>query len=152
MILTACATNEDSWETPSLGHSDFSYFILEALSQFEATDTNNDNWISAEEIFEYVKPEVIAFELTRDTIQTPQIGDYYSGELVLFGFVEVTLNTMPSNVSGITIDGVKYSSLPEEFTWIVGTAHTFGVESTQVQVSEGVRLSFSSWSDGTTSP
>ncbi|MBA7620442.1 hypothetical protein ES703_27791 [subsurface metagenome] len=153
VILTSSAKNEDSWSTSSIRHGDFSYFLLEAISDFEVTDTNNNHQISAEEIFNRVKPEVIAWEAEWDLIQTPQIGDYYPGELVLFGFAKVAFDTTPSDTSRITVDGARYyAPARREFTWIVGTVHTFTVESMEVQVSDGERLLFTSWSDGNTSP
>ena len=71
----------------------------------------------------------------------------------MFGFTKVIFDTTPSDTSRMTVDGARYyAPARREFVWIVGTVHTFTVESTEVQVSEGERLLFTSWSDGAISP
>jgi uncharacterized repeat protein (TIGR02543 family) len=151
VILAAAAQNESSYSFSELKQGVFSYFVVEAISQFEGTDTNSDYYLSLEEIFNYARPEVISFVDDYGENQTPQIGDYYSGELALFGFVKVTFNVAPSSISSVIVDGSRYSALPEELTWITGTEHSFRLESTQVQISDGERIVFSSWSDGSAS-
>ena len=63
VILTACAENENSTEFSALGHSIFSYYVIEALNSLESVDVNANHEVSAEEIFNYANTEVLSWTL-----------------------------------------------------------------------------------------
>lgn len=83
VILAACDEDESSWEYPSLGHGIFSYYILEGFDNIEAVDANGYREVSAEGLFDYVKPKVINYSQEYFISQHPQLYDGYKGELVL---------------------------------------------------------------------
>ena len=56
----------------------------------------------------------------------------------------ITVNTTPTGLL-ITVDGTSYAS-PHSFQWLPGSQHTLAVSSPQD--SDGVRRTFSDWSDG----
>ena len=61
VILAGCGGDEVSWQYPSLGHSVFAYYLLNAFDNLEAVDTNDNRKISAEELFYYARPKVISY-------------------------------------------------------------------------------------------
>ena len=76
VILAACAKNEKSYESISLEHGIFSYYILDGFDYFGLVDTDGNGEISAEKFFSYAKPKVTAYE----SRQHPQISDGYTPE------------------------------------------------------------------------
>lgn len=70
VVLTACTEDEDSLEHPALQHGVFSYYVIEGLTTGLA-DTNGDNIISAEEVYDYAAPRATAWNPN----QHPQIYD-----------------------------------------------------------------------------
>jgi hypothetical protein len=148
IVLMACRSDESSWYNTVFQHSIFSYFVLEALREFEAADTNNDMELSAEEIFNYAQPE------TEDRLkgeQHPQMSDQYSGELSLL--IKVTTDVgpdLPGDINFLSIDGKAYSpsELPISFIWAPGSSHDFRVVSL-ASGGSGVEYVFNSWDDGT---
>jgi uncharacterized caspase-like protein len=79
--MTACEADEVAWEYEELGHSVFSYYILQGFNNLGDVDINNDGKASAEEFFYYVEPKVRAYTGEK---QIPQLSDGYPGELNLF--------------------------------------------------------------------
>ncbi len=59
-IVTASQEAQNSWESSELEHGVFTYYILKAL-QNPASDTNNDGWLSVEEIYHYAKDPVAQY-------------------------------------------------------------------------------------------
>jgi len=150
VILASSDANESSWENMALGHGVFSYYLLEAFDNLELVDTNGDYEISAEEIFYYVEPKVVAFEEAWGEDQHPELGDGYVGQLGLF--CQATFDASPDVIS-LTIDGTTYSpaELPTSFLWLPGSVHDCGAPS-WVSGGTGTQYLFTSWSDGNASP
>jgi uncharacterized caspase-like protein len=71
VVLTAADDDEYSYEFDQIEHGLFTYFVIEAITEFE--DLNRNNELSAEEIFQYVlqKPWFDNFG------QHPQLHDGY---------------------------------------------------------------------------
>ena len=86
IIITGCTGREKCWQEKAYEHGVFSYYLIEALSQFDAVDVNGDGMISAEELFCYLKLKV-EFEFQQyppPSPQHPYINDNHDGELILF--------------------------------------------------------------------
>lgn len=161
VVMMGCQSRESSLEDRELGYGVFTYYILQAFSNFDATDANRDYEISAEEIFEYAKPKTIeeivapfanlpAF--SRGNVQHPVLytPPYHFSEINLF--MNVIFHTdanFPSDATVLTVNGKSYlpGALPASFTWLSGTANRFDVP-LQVSTEEGTRLVFTSWNDG----
>jgi len=130
---------------------------LQALSNFDATDTNHDYELSAEEIFDYAEAEISNGSLTHEDEsisegdrQHPVMSDCYSGELSLLMKVVFDCDArFPPDTTVMTLDGKPCleAQLPESFIWAAGTVHRFDV-SAQVDTENGTRLVFASWDDG----
>lgn len=159
-VLMSCQPDESSFEDPELKHGVFTYYILQALSNFDAADTNRDYELSAEEIFYYAKPktidEIIAPyanvpAVSKGDKQHPVLYDpHCSGELsLLMKVIFYTKAHFPPDTTVLTVDGKPYLSgeLPASFTLAAGLAHNFDIPS-QVDAGEGTRLVFTSWDDG----
>ena len=113
IILSPSAADEDTWATSDLDHSVFAYYIIEAFSQFEETDSDNNYELSVEEIFEYAETRTIDYTSNRYPITTqhPQMSDRYTGELSLL--IKVTANAeieTTQELDVLSIDGEIYSS------------------------------------------
>jgi hypothetical protein len=161
VVLMGCQQHESSLEDRELGYGVFTYYILQAFSNFDGADTNRNYQLSAEEIFEYAEPKTIEEivapfanlpALSRGNVQHPAlyIPPYRFGEINLF--MNITFHTdadFPSDAIVLTVDGKSYlpGDLPASFTWLSGTANRFDIP-LQVSTGEGTRLVFISWSDG----
>lgn len=151
VILMSSAANEVSWETPTLRHSVFVHYILEALDEF--ADVNHDYELSAEELFQYAEPETVDYtEFSGFTsTQHPVLYDGYPGELILL--VEFVFETEPSIPSGtpiLVVDNQPYLSYSSPLIYAPGSALELEVVS-PVGMGEGIRYVFASWGDGNTS-
>lgn len=154
VVLMSCRSDEGGWYSDDLKQSCFTYYLLEALSDFDATDSNSDMELSAEEIFYYAQPETTDHSM-RDAPETlhPVISDDYAGQLSLL--IRVTADVgpdLPGNINFLSIDGRMYSpsELPVSFTLAPGSSHDFEVES-PVSGGNGIKYVFDSWDDGTKS-
>jgi len=145
VIITASNETESSWEYGALEHGVFSYYILEGFDNLELLDDNEDNEISAEEIFLYIEPLVRNYT---EQDQHPQMYDGYEGELTLITTVKINLDTNPFKTS-ITVDEVSYTP-PVSFVWLFYTEHTFNI-SQQIFPEYETRFLFTSWNDGNNS-
>ena len=81
IVLTACNTTEEAFENDFMKHGVFTYFLLESfkLEQKNIVDINENEKISAEEIFNYAEPKVLNFTILppyQEEIH-PQIYDGY---------------------------------------------------------------------------
>ena len=143
-VLTACSTDESAWESASLDHGVFSYYLLDALGKLSQVDANDDYRISAEELFAYAQPKVQDYKSS----QHPQMYDGSSSQLDLFYFA--VFDASPQ-IASVTVDGKIYSgtALPATFCWAPGSAHHVGVQS-QVDSGVGTRYLFNAWSDNST--
>ena len=78
VAVTASAGSEVSWESSSLGNGVFSYYCVEGLgssSSVGPADTDGNNSISAEEVYDYSYSRVLSYT---SNDQTPQMVDNYS--------------------------------------------------------------------------
>lgn len=153
IILTACSPGEDAWDDYTLEHGVLSYYILEALGDFEATDANDNYEVSIEEIFEYARPRTTNYTEAKPVVQHPLISDNYEGELNLL--MKVTAGVEPDMAEDINILSTiekTYSpaELPVSFTWASASSHDFEAVS-PVSGGNGIRYVFTSWDDGNTS-
>jgi uncharacterized repeat protein (TIGR02543 family) len=121
---------------------------LEAISDAEPVDTNVNYEISAEELANYIKSNVVAYTTADPPIQHPQIYDSYAGELALFIMATFDISITAS----LTIDGTTYSpgQIPVSFLWLPGSVHECEVPSV-ANSGIGTQYVFTSWSDGDTS-
>lgn len=149
-VMTSCDADETAFSVMVLGHSVFSYYLLqaidEAINNLEIVDTNGDHDLSVQEVFDYVHPKVVAYADVCEEDQHPQL---YSTSLTGFGLLcQATFDISPS-VSSLTIDGITYSSsdLPISFTWMSRSMHHCEV-TPAVPIEEGIQYTFTSWSDG----
>lgn len=149
VIVTSSAADESAWEFEVLGHSVASYYLLEALDYPEPVDTNGNFGISAEEIANYIKSNVVAYTTADPPLQHPQLYDGYAGELALF--MMAIFDTMPGTTS-LAIDGTTYSpgQIPVSLLWMPGSVHECEVPSV-ANGGIGTQYVFTSWSDGDTS-
>ena len=161
VVLMGCQPHESSLEDRELGYGVFTYYILQAFSNFDAADTNRDYELSAEEVFDYAEPKTIEEIVapfanlpasSRGNVQHPAlyIPPYRFGEINLFmNIIFHTDADFPSDAIALTVDGKSYfpGELPASFTWLSGTANRFDIP-LQVSIGEGTRLVFTSWNDG----
>lgn len=130
IILTSSSANQGSWGSEYLGHSIFTFFILDSLFYVYEVDSNDDYEVSVEEVFARAEPRVVDTVEGWGESQNPQMDDNYDGELGLF--YEATLHVNPENESlNVDVDGLIYSSeiFPEKFRWTPNSTHTFSINS-----------------------
>jgi len=161
VVLMGCQQYESSFEDHDLGYGVFTYYILQALGNFDSVDVNRDYEISAEEIFKYAEPKTIE-EIVAPWANLQAISSGNRQHPVLytpiphFGennlFMNIVFNTeanFPPDATVLSIDGKSYlaGELPASFTWLSGTENRFEIP-IQVSIEEGTRLVFTSWNDG----
>jgi len=150
IILTAGTLDGVAYESTTLQHGVFPYYILEALREFDAADSDKNLELSVEEIFNYARSRTTDYTAGE---QHTQMSDRYSGELSLL--IKATADAesgMPQETNILNIDGKTYSSgeLPVSFIWAPGSSHDFESVSS-VSGGSGIQHVFSSWDDGNTS-
>ncbi len=155
IIMVQSTADEDSWSVTDLGHGAFTYYILEALKDFEAADSNNNLELSVEELFNYAKTRTTDYTSSHTGLSTqhPQMSDGYQGELALLIKVTADIEINIKTASSIlTIDEKTYLSsvLPQSFIWAPGSSHSIQAAS-EVSGETGTRYVFTSWDDGNTS-
>lgn len=145
VILMACRSSQTSMESGWLGNGVYSYYIIEALTNFGDADTNGDYVLSAEEIAAY------AYQPTYDYFhwQNPVISDNYADQLALLAMF-VFHTSLPSGNQLITIDGIPYTAFPNSLLWIPGTSHIIVIPDL-VDNGAGTRWVFTGWNDGESS-
>ncbi len=57
-VLAASREDQNSWESSELEHGVFTYYMLEAIHNPAASDTNGDGWVSVQEIYNYANNPV----------------------------------------------------------------------------------------------
>jgi len=150
--------DELSWNTSFHGtaYGVFTYYLLEALSEFSNADANRDYELSAEELFQYAEPETVSEntdiyvdgEFREGEMQHPVLADQYSGELsLLLKFLFKTEPSLPAGNEILVLDNKTYSSAPPEFTWAPGSVHDLTILSS-LDTGRGTRYVFTSWNDG----
>jgi hypothetical protein len=156
VVLMSSRSDELSWETGTLEHGVFTYYILEAVKNFDGADANHDYELSAEEVFQYATPKTISLTtvyaiLSQCTIQHPVISDRYSVELsLLTKFIFGVKPYLPPSTQILVLDDRTYTSTPPQLIWAPGSTHNLIVPSV-VQKRSDTRYIFTSWSDGNTS-
>jgi len=80
LVITASAEDESSYESDSLGHGVFTYYLLQGLDRSSADTHDGNGWISGEEAYDYLAPRVSSY--TSDQ-QNPQQSDGVPGEVDL---------------------------------------------------------------------
>jgi len=80
-FMTACESNEESWETSALQHGVFTYYFLRSFTL--ASDSNGDGVISMEEQFDYIYPRTVSYSTTLGEAHHPQEYDGITGETVI---------------------------------------------------------------------
>lgn len=87
IAVTATSGEEVGWESPSLGHGVFSYYLCEGLgwgSALGPADINNDGFITVQETYEYLSPRTVQYSTDNfSSVQTPQIQDNYGSPLII---------------------------------------------------------------------
>lgn len=160
VVLMSSRADELSWNTSFDGtdYGVFTYYLLEALSEFSIADANRDYELSAEELFQYAEPKTVSETTEWNTespgydIQHPVLSDDYSGELsLLLKFIFNTEPRLPSGSEILVLDNkIYYSSTPPAFTWAPGSVHDLTILSL-LDTESGTRNVFTSWNDGDTS-
>jgi len=154
VILAACDADEYSWwvsKHTGESYDVFSYYLLEAISEFTSADANRDYELSAEEIFRYAEPKTISVTSEFEDTQHPVLSDQYPGELsLLMKFIFKTEPELPLPWNVLVLDDKEYSSVPVELTWAPASVHNLTVLSPQGAFTH-TRYVFTSWNDGDTS-
>jgi hypothetical protein len=152
VVLLATTPYELGWETSALHNSVFIYFLLEAIENYDSTDTNHNLELSAEELFYYAGPKTSNYEILNlfESIQHPVLDDRYPGELSLLAIFALDINIdIPADVGIFTLDGANYPLVSGTHFLIPGVMHTLTVPQI-VDPGSGTRYVFASWSDGET--
>jgi len=154
VVLMSSGADEFSYSGDDGGI--FTYYLLEALSEFSIADANRDYELSAEELFQYAEPKTISettdFYINGNLqdVQHPVLSDDYSGELsLLLKFLFNTEPRLPSGGEILVLDNKTYSSAPPELTWAPGSVHDLTILSS-LDTGSGTRYVFTSWNDGDT--
>jgi ribosomal protein L21E len=147
VIMMACRYDETSWEYNDLQNGAYSYFVIQALGNFDLVDTNDDYILSAEEVAAYADTETWQYDYS----QTPQLSDMFNGQLALMDkFVFAINTTLPAGTCPLVLDDVNYTYIPGPLIWAPGSEHTLSVVE-GIEISTGTRIGFVGWSDGSTS-
>jgi len=109
VVLTSSNKDEDSHEKPTLGHSIFTYFFLDAFNNLDNVDDNNDNSISIQEVFNWAELKTVSFTKTRLQSQNPKISDCNYEQIKLMDFVENNNKIPPYATCFITIVTIMFS-------------------------------------------
>ncbi len=115
VVLTACRDEQQAYESDSLQNSVLTYFLVEGLdTSYTSTtrngyaDLNQNGQVSAEEIYNYVRPRVSR----QFASQQPELWDAYPGELEF-----ATLPTLISASSPARDQTNVSPESPIEITW-----------------------------------
>ena len=68
-FLLSSSANEESLEVSTLHHSVFTYFVIKGLKG--AANTNDDDFITIQELSNYVKTNVTMYAKNLGRVQTP---------------------------------------------------------------------------------
>lgn len=150
VIMTSSKIDETSSESQFLGHGVFTHFILQAIDEFDSSDTNGDYSLSAEEIYYYAATEVVEWAAMNDKSQYPVVSDRYYAELILL--IKFIFNVEPQSLNGIDVLFVDDNAYSEssELIWAPGSIHNLNVIPLY-DTGRGTRYVFTSWGDGNTS-
>jgi hypothetical protein len=154
VVLMSSQADEDSWNSQfddKGWRGAFSYYLLEALTEFDDADSNRDYELSVEELFSYAEPKTISHTTALDTIQHPVMSDQHSGEITLLMKSIFSVEPeLPPDYDILILDNEVYPSDPIELTSAPGSVHDINIPPL-VDITTGTRYVFASWSDGDTS-
>jgi hypothetical protein len=147
VLMWAGDSTSSLWYSNTFQHNCFSYYVIQALNNFDDADANHNFELSAEEIFNYASP----LTTNQHSNQHPIMSDGYSGELpIIEKFTFDTNISLPSTSTILTLDGTNYTSPPMPQYWAPGSSHTVSVPEI-VAGTSGTRYMFTGWDDGATS-
>lgn len=82
VFLAACKGSESSWESSSIGHGYFTYYLMEGLGNGSFLGpAASGGAVTAEGDFNYAAPRTKNAVAAQGSLQNPQIQDNYSGQL-----------------------------------------------------------------------
>jgi len=111
VVVTACRDYEYSLEMDELQNGLFTYHLVDGLSSSYA-DMNQNGFVSAEELYSYVRPRV-------DPYQTVDMWDGYPNELEFADLVPLMASTVPARgATGVS----QTADLTITWTWTVNQA------------------------------
>ena len=87
IVVTSCSKDEESYEKSLQDHSIFTHFLLEAFNNLNNIDSNSNNSISIQEIFNWVKQKTIFSANIRLRSQNPQICDCIYKQLGIINII-----------------------------------------------------------------
>lgn len=82
VVISASADYEYSIEWDAFRHGVFTYYLLDAMNGVADVYGNNDGFISAEECYAYLAPNVVSFTTSIGQVHHPQMLDASIGELI----------------------------------------------------------------------
>ncbi len=95
VVLTSCDQYEDSYEYTALKHSVFTYYILDALSNLDGIDKNNDGGICLEEVFDSAESNTRSYSRISLRSQNPGISNCAYESINLIDAQENTNTFLP---------------------------------------------------------
>jgi len=93
VVLSACAEGQVAWESNELYHGVFTYYLLQGMRGKADQEGNADEWVSAEECYEYLAPRVNSWALDAGITQgqNPQLYDADPGTDIDFVSIETVV-------------------------------------------------------------
>ena len=61
VVMASCRDDESAYEWPTFCHGVFSHYLLDGFGSLEAVDSDDNDKISAEELFGYVEPRTVSY-------------------------------------------------------------------------------------------
>jgi hypothetical protein len=111
IVLASSGKDEDSYEKSILGHSIFTFYLLEAFSHLNDVDDNNDDSVSIEEIFNWAELKTISSAKLQLQTQNPRMSDCYYGQMSLIEVTGTNSNPIWPYVTGLIIITTIISTL-----------------------------------------
>lgn len=105
-LLAACQSGEVAYERKDLGHGVLTYFVLQAIEQQFAADSDHNGILTFDELGAYVESQVDAWCLKSGQFQTPSYESKSSTPIIIVPIVVILplprspLPSPPSRVGG----------------------------------------------------
>jgi hypothetical protein len=123
-VMMAALSNQDSYATNVHGGI-LTYYLLQGLRS-SSTDTNMDDWVSAEEAFRYAAPKAVSTASSFQYTQTPRMYDGDTSHDILLagesGQGTISLTSTPSGAT-VYLDSVYKGVTPVTLTGIPSGDH-----------------------------
>ena len=123
-VMMAAQSNQDSYATNVHGGV-LTYYLLQGLRS-SSTDTNMDDWVSAEEAFRYAAPKTVSTVSSLQSTQTPRMYDGDTSHDILLagesGQGTISLTSTPSGAT-VYLDSVYKGVTPVMLTGIPSGDH-----------------------------